>query len=114
MQVQHHARAGLARRRQRPPAEPRQNVVGVHDPRAAAPHRVGDRGRPQPAAQHARRRPRRAESLRVALQHGRLLAELGADQPREVLDRALLAAGRAVAVVQEQDQWLTGGRVARW
>ena len=40
----------------------------------------------------------------VALQHGRRLAELGPDQPREVLDRALLAAGRAVAVVQEQDQ----------
>src|SRR4029079_19348567 len=34
----------------------------------------------------------------------RVLAQLGPDQPREIVDRALLAAGYAVPVVEEEDQ----------
>ena len=103
MQVQHDARARLARGRQRAPAERRPDVVGVHDARAAAPHRAADAaGRSPPPSSPAAAVP--GQRLRVALEHGRRLAELGPDQPREVLDRALLPAGRAVAVVQEQDQ----------
>ena len=104
VQVQHDPRAGLARRLQRPPAERRMHVVRVHDAGALAPHRGGHRVRLQAAAEQPERSARRAQVPRVALEHRRLLAELGPDQPREVLDRALLAAGHAVTVVQEEDQ----------
>ena len=63
---------------------------------------------PEPAAQQ----PRGGAALEsvdgVALEHLDVLAEVLADQPRQVLDRALLAAGDAVAVVEEQDHG--GGR----
>ena len=104
VQVQHDARARLARRRQRAPAERRVDVVGVDHPRAGAPHRVRDllRARARRAAARRRGAPV-AEHGRVALEHLRVLAEVLADQPREVLDGPLLAAGQAVAVVQQQD-----------
>ena len=58
----------------------------------------------QPAAQQpAAARPRARERGRVALEHLGLLAQVLADEPGVVLDRALLAAGDAVAVVQEED-----------
>ena len=105
MQVQDDARAGRARGGERAPAERGVDVVGVHDAGAGAAH-GGARRRSgaQPAAQHRRRgRAAAAERGRVALEHLGVLAQVLADQPREVLDRALLAAGGAVAVVQEQD-----------
>ena len=103
MQVQHHPGAGVAGRGERAPAERRVHVVGVHHPRAGAPDRVRDLVGGEPAAQQAGRRPRPAELGRVPLQHLHVLAELLADQPREIVDRPLLAAGMAVAVVQKQD-----------
>ena len=103
MQVQDDAGAGLARGRERAPAERRVDVVGVHDARAGAAHRV----RHLLGAEAAAQQPGGGAALRerggVALEHLDVLAEVLADQPREVLDRALLPAGHAVAVVQEQD-----------
>ena len=104
MQVQDDARAGLAGGGQRAPAERGVHVVGVDDAGAAAPHRLPDRVRLEAAAQQPGRGARRAQRERVAHEDLGLLAELVAHQPGEVLDRALLPAGRAVAVVQEQDQ----------
>ena len=51
MQVQHDARAGRARRRQRAPAERGVEVVRVNDARAAQPHRPRDVVRVQASAQ---------------------------------------------------------------
>ena len=103
VEVQDDARAGLLRRGERAPAERRVDVVGVDDPRAAAPHRVAHLVRSEPAAQQPRRGLAAGQRRGVVLEHLGVLAELLADQPREVLDRALLATGDAVAVVQEQD-----------
>ncbi len=103
MQVEHDARAGGPRGGERAPAERRLHVVGVDDPRAGAPHGGRDVLRRQPAAHQAEGGAARAERRGVALEHLGLLAELGPDQPREILHRLLLAAGRAVPVVQEQD-----------
>ena len=103
VQVQDRPRAGRPRRRQRAPAERRVEVVRVDDPRARAPHRRGDVVGCQPAAQQPAAARRAAERRAVALQHLGVLAQVLAHEPREVLDHALLAAGRAVAVVQEED-----------
>ena len=66
VQVQHDAGALGPRGRERAPAERRVDVVGVHDPRAGAPHRPGHRARPQAAAEQPRARraaaPARPES----------------------------------------------------
>ena len=103
MQVQDGAGAGLAGGGERAPAERRVEVVGVHDARAAAAHGVADLLRRQPAAQQAGRGARATELRAVAREQLRLLAEVLAHEPLEVGDDALLAAGRAVAVVQEED-----------
>ncbi len=103
VQVQDDARARGARRRQRAPAERRVDVVRVDDARAGAPHGRRDLVRVQPAAQHPRRRASAAERGGVALEQLDVLAQVLAHEPREVLDHALLAAGRAVAVVQDED-----------
>ena len=58
----------------------------------------------RPPREQAERSARRARGAPSRARAPRLLAELAPDQPREVLDRALLAAGHAVAVVQEEDQ----------
>ncbi len=104
VQVQHDPRAGGARRGERAPAERRLHVVRVHDARAGAANGSGDVVGCEPAAQQPERGARAAQRRRVALQHLRFLAELRADQPREVLDRPLLPAGHAVAVVEQEDQ----------
>ena len=75
--MQHDARARIARRRQRAPAERRLDVVRVHDARAGAPHRRGHLVRREAAAQQPERRPAAPERRRVALQDLDLLAELG-------------------------------------
>ena len=103
MEMQHDARARLARRRKRAPAQRGLDVVGVHHARAGAPHGRGDVLRREAAAQQPERRPPAAEQRRVALEHLGLLAQLRPHQPCEVLDRALLAAGHAVAVVEQED-----------
>ena len=104
MQVQDDARARRARRGQRAPAERRVEVVGVDDARAGAPHGGGDLVRvASPPRSRPRPRAPRPSAARVALEQLDLLAEVLAHEPGEVLDRALLAAGRAVAVVQEED-----------
>ena len=103
MEVQDDARAGLARRGESAPAERRVDVVGVHDARAGAAHRLPHLLGPEAAAQEPGRRAARRQRRGVALEHLDVLAEVLADQPREVLDGAFLPAGDAVAVVQEQD-----------
>ena len=73
------------------------------DARAGAAHRGGDVVGRQAAAQQRDRRARAPQRRAVALEQLGLLAEVLAQQPQEVLDRALLAARDAVAVVQEED-----------
>ena len=109
MQVKDDARARRARRGQRTPAEGGQHVVGVDHARARAPDRGGDVVGVEPAAEQARRRPPAAERGGVAGDHLRVLAEPLADEPDEVVDRALLAAGRAVSVVEEEDHEAPSG-----
>ena len=77
--------------------------MGVHDAGARAPDGLRDLRRPQTAGEHARRGLRSPEPSRVALEDLRVLAEVLADEPCEVLDDALLPSGDAVAVVQEED-----------
>lgn len=103
VQVQHRPRARRARRRQRPPAERRVQVVRVHDARAAAPHGVGDLRRRQATAEQPGSGAGAADRRAVARQQPHLLAEVLAHEPQQILDRTLLAAGRPVAVVQQQD-----------
>jgi hypothetical protein len=103
VQVDDHPRAGRARRGERAPAERGQQVVRVDDPRAGPPDRRGDVVRLEPAAEHPDRRAAAAERRGVARQQLRVLTELLAHEPQEVVDRALLSPGRAVAVVQEED-----------
>ena len=103
MQVQHDPGARRAGRGERAPAERRVDVVGVDDARAGPPHRGRDLPRLQAAREQARRGLGTADRGRVALEDLDLLAEVLADEPGELLDDALLAAGHAVAVVQEED-----------
>jgi len=77
--------------------------VGVDDPRARAPHGLRDLVRAQAPGEHPGRGARPPERGGVTLEDLRVLAEPLADEPREVLDDALLTAGHAVAVVQEED-----------
>ena len=77
--------------------------MGVHDPRAGAAHRLPHLLGPEAAAQQPGGGAALGERGGVALEHLDVLAEVLTDQPREVLDRAFLAAGDAVAVVQEKD-----------
>ena len=103
MQVQHDPRPGGSRRRQRPPPETRMQVVRVHDPRRAEAYRLADLGGPYPAPQQSGPRRRTRKRARAAREQLRRLAQLLAHEPHQVLHNALLAAGRAIAVVQEQD-----------
>ena len=103
MQVQDDAGAGLAGGGQRAPAERRVDVVGVDDPRAGAADRLPHLLGPEPAAQQPGGGAALGERGGVALEHLDVLAQVLADQPRQVLDRAFLPAGDPVAVVQEQD-----------
>ena len=103
MQVQDDAGAGLAGSREGAPAERRVDVVGVDDARAGAPDRLSHLLGPETAAQEPGGSAALGERGGVALEHLDVLAEVLADQPREVLDGAFLPTGDAVAVVQEQD-----------
>ncbi len=108
MQVQDYARARGLRRLQRARTERRVDVVGVHDARLRALDRGGDLLGAKPAADEPERRVGTADRRRVALEHLDLLAQVLADQPREILDRPLLPARVAIAVVQQQDHGLQG------
>jgi hypothetical protein len=103
VQVQHDARSRRPRRRQRAPPEGRVDVVRADRACARAAHRGGHVVGVQAAAQQRHRRARAPERRAVAFEQLRLLAQVLAHQPQEVLDRALLAAGDPVAVVQEED-----------
>ena len=103
VEVEHDTGARAPGRGERAPAERRVDVVRVDDAGAGAPHGGRDLVRVQAAREHPRRRLRAAERGRVALEDLGVLAEVLADEPREVLDDAFLAAGHAVAVVQEED-----------
>ena len=103
MEVHDDACAGRPRGRQCAPAEGGIDVVGVHDARARPANGGRDLLGRQSAAQHPGGRAPAAEHGRVALQQLDVLAEALARQPQEVRDGALLAAGGAVAVVQDED-----------
>ena len=75
----------------------------MHHARAAQADGAGDLVGVQAAAQQAERRAATAQLGRGAREQLGRLVELLADEPQQVLHGALLAAGRAVAVVQEQD-----------
>ena len=75
----------------------------MDDPRPGAADRGGDVVGREPAAQQRHRGARAPQRGAVALEQLGLLAQVLAHEPQEVLDRALLAAGGAVAVVQEED-----------
>jgi hypothetical protein len=78
-------------------------VVGVDHARPRAAHGRGDVVGCQTAAQQAGRGACAAEQRRVALEQLDLAAQVLGHQPAQVGHGPLLAAGRAVAVVQEQD-----------
>ena len=103
MQVKHDARAGLARRGQRAPAQVGVEVVGMEHRGAGPSHGGGHLVGRQAAAQQPGGGPRPPHPGGVARQQLGALIELLAHQPDQVLERALLPAGRAVEVVQEED-----------
>ena len=75
----------------------------VDHARIGAAHGVGDVVGRQAALQQPPHGAAAPERGGVALEHLDVLVEVLADQPREIGHRPLLAAGQAVAVVQEQD-----------
>ena len=111
MQVKHHARARRPGGGQRPPAQRGLEVVGVDHPRAVAAHGGGNAVGVQPAAQQARGRAPSPQRRRGAGKQLRPLAEALAHQPNQVVHHALLAAGGAIAVVQEQHHPVRGSLV---
>ena len=103
MQVQDDAGARRAGRGEPAPAEGRVHVVGVDDVGTGAAHGGGDVVLVDAATQHRDGGTPAPQHGRVALEHLDVLAELLAHEPRDLLDRTLLAAGRPVAVVEEED-----------
>ena len=101
--MQHDAGAGLAGSGEGAPAERRVDVVGVHDPRSSAAHRLPHLLGPDAAAQQPGGGAAVGERGGVALEHLDVLAEVLTNQPREVFDRAFLPAWVAVAVVQKKN-----------
>ncbi len=101
--MQHRPRACGTRRRQGTPAQRRVEVVRVDDARARAPDLLCDLLRCESATEQPGRRAGTADRRAVAGQQPRLLAEVPAYEPQQILDRPFLAAGGPVAVVQEQD-----------
>ena len=101
VQVQYRPRSRRARRRQRAPAEQRMDVVRVDDVGTVQPHGRRDVARLDAPAQQSASRPRATGVLAVALQpRDRVAAR--AQQRLQLVDHALLAAGGAIAVVQQQ------------
>jgi GT2 family glycosyltransferase len=78
--------------------------VGVHDARPRAADGGGHVAGVEPALQQADRGATPAERGGVARDQLGVLAQALADQPQQVVDDPLLAAGGAIAVVQEEDQ----------
>ncbi len=76
----------------------------MNHPRPGPPHRPGHLLGPQPAAQQSRCRGTPPEHGGVAGEKLRLLVQVLAHQPQQVLDRTLLPAGGPVSVVQKEDQ----------
>ena len=113
VQVQDGLRPRRAGRGERAPAERRVEVVGVDDARAAAADGRRDVAGLQAAAEQAGGGAGAAERRAVARQQLRVLAELLAHEPQQVVDGALLTADRAVAVVQEEDHRPTKPRLLR-
>ncbi len=103
VEVQDRPRAGGAGGCERAPAERRVEVVGVDGAGARAADRVGDLLGAQAAAEQAGRGAGAPDPGAVAREQLGVLVEVLAHEPHEVLDGALLAAGRAVAVVEEED-----------
>ena len=85
----------------------------MHHARAGGAHGRGDLRGPQSAAQQPGRRAHGSDRCGVAREHVRGLSEVLPHEPREVLHRALLATGRAIAVVQKQDHSLRKPRMFR-
>jgi hypothetical protein len=104
--MEHGPRPGRAGRGERAPAEQRVDVVGVHDAYAVLADRAGDLLRVAAAGEQPGGGLGRAQPLARALEHLDRVASAG-EQRRQVSDRALLTADRAVAVVQDEDH--TGG-----
>ena len=102
VQMQQRAGAGVSRRGERPPPERWMEVVGVDDSHAAPAHEPADLSRVEPAGQQTDRRPGPSEPLARALEQLDLVAAPG-QQLDEIAHRALLPAGRAVAVVEDED-----------
>src|SRR5204863_5361755 len=104
VQVQHRACADVAGGVERARPEARVQVVRVDDARTRAPDRDGDVLGVEAAAQQPARGPCATELRGVALEQLGLLAELLAHERHQLLNGPLLAAWRAVAVVEKQDQ----------
>ena len=103
VQVQHHARAGGACRRQGAPAERGVEVVGVDDARPGPAHGPADVLGIKASTQQARGRTRVSQAGGVACQELGVFPQTRAHQPHEIVDRLLLAAGGAIAMVQKED-----------
>ena len=103
VQVQDGPGAGLLCGGERAPAERRVEVVRVDDPRLRALDGPRHLVRIEAASQQAGGGAGSADPGAVAREQLRVLFEVLAGEPHEVVDDALLAAGRAVAVVQEED-----------
>ena len=81
--------------------------MGVHHRGPGQAHRLGHFAGAETAAQQTRGRARRADLGGVARKQLRRLPHPLADDCEQLLDHALLAAGGAIAVVQEEDHALT-------
>jgi hypothetical protein len=103
VKVKDDPRACVSGRLESPPAQRRGGVVGVDDPCSRFGYGLRDLFGVQAAREQTGRGLFLAEARRVPLQHFDVLVEVFADQPPEVLDRSLLAAHVAVAVVEEED-----------
>jgi GT2 family glycosyltransferase len=103
VQVQHDAGAGGAGGGERAPAERGLEVVGVHDASAARAHGCGDFAWVEPALQQPARSAATGDLGGGSREQLGGLVQALAHEPDEILDGALLATGRAIAIVQEQD-----------
>ena len=114
VEVQDDLRARLARRGERAPAELGQEVVRVDDAGVRPPHGRGDLVGIEPAAQQPGRGAPPPGGRGVPREHLGVLPQVLAHEPDEVVDGPLLAPGRAVAVVEEEDHDLRKPRLRAW
>ena len=78
-------------------------IVRVHDARRTEAYGLADLGGPHTTPQQRRRRLGTRQRAGVTREQLGRLTELLAHEPHQVLHDPLLPAGRAIAVVQEQD-----------